>query len=285
MIITNLKGGLGNQMFQYALGRKLSLHNNDQIKLDISGYPRQNLRSYRLDAFNIVENIARAEEIKKFKYPYGILSMAWRRFSFKILRRFHIGWEPRLLAKLEKKQNVYLDGFWQSYRYLEDVVDVIKKDFTLKEPLEKVCPELIHQIEATNSISLHIRRGDYVADTKTQKHHGSCSLDYYRQAVDLVAKKVVNPTFFIFSDGIDWVKNNLSISHPVIYVSNPELQDYHELILMSLCHHNIIANSSFSWWGAWLNDHSDKIVISPSRWVNNNSVKIDDLIPPTWIKI
>lgn len=269
-------------MFQYALGRKLALKNNDQLKLDISSYPKQNLRRYRLGGFEIVENIATAGEIKKIKYPFGLFSRIWRIFGFKILRQFYIGWEP---SALKKNGTFYLDGFWQSYKYFEDIEKVIKKDFSLKVSLENKVPELLAQITNANSVSLHIRRGDYVSDQKTQKHHGTCDLNYYTRAIDKIVEKISNPTFFIFSDDIEWVKHNLKTNYQVVYVSQPSLEDYEELILMSKCKHNIIANSSFSWWGAWLNSNSEKVVISPTKWMNDNSVKINDLIPPTWTKI
>ena len=282
MIILNLKGGLGNQMFQYALGRKLALKNNTALKLDISGYPRQTLRQYGLGDFNIVEEIATPEEVRKLKYPFGLCSKLARRFRFKILRRFHIGWEPGIL---EAGDNIYLDGFWQSYKYFDDVTETLKKEFTLKQPLSPASTELSAQILSADSISLHIRRGDYVSNPKTRKHHGICDLDYYRKAVKLITEKVPTPTFFVFSDDIDWVKQNLDIGFPTVYVSRPELGDSEELVLMSRCHHHIIANSSFSWWGAWLGINSEKIIISPTKWVNNNSVKMNDLIPKTWLKI
>lgn len=285
MIIVNLKGGLGNQMFQYALGRRLALKNNNELKLDISGYPRQNLRSYRLNNFNIAEKIATDDEVKKLKYPLGFFSKAWRRFSFKILRIHHVGWEPQALRLLEQKKNLYLDGFWQSYKFFDDIVDVLKRDFTLREPMENIRPDLLNKIKESNSVSIHIRRTDYVSTKRAQVYHGMCDLDYYQRALELIKDRVSNPAFFIFSDDIEWVKNNLPISDPALYVSQEGLEDYQELTLMSKCKHNIIANSSFSWWAAWLNSNPDKTVITPKQWFGNNSIKIDDIVLPTWTKI
>jgi len=284
MIIVNLKGGLGNQMFQYALGRKLALQNKTTLKLDTSGYPKQTLRKYGLPVFNIQENIASNEEVKHLKYPLGSISMAWRRFSFKILRRFHISWEPATLDRLEKKKDLYLDGFWQSYKYFDDIAEIIRQDFSLKEPLEKVSPELNEKIKGTNSVSIHIRRSDYL-NPKVQQQFGSCSLDYYAQAAKIIASKISDPVFFIFSDDVQWVKENLKLEFTMIAVSDYQLKDFQEMIAMSLCKHNIIANSSFSWWGAWLNGNPDKIVIAPNKWFNDGSLNIDDLIPPAWTKI
>ena len=278
MIIINLKGGLGNQMFQYALGRKLSLQNGAELKLDISGYSRQNPRAYRLGDFNIAENIARPEEIKKLKYPFGIFSMIWRRFSSKILRRFYIGWEPQVLAT---KDGSFIDGFWNSYKYFNGIADTIKRDFTLKEPLNKTHPELLNQISSASSISLHIRRGDYVANPT----HDICDLPYYYKAVQVIAEKVSSPAFFIFSDDIEWAKQNLRLDFPAIFVSSPEIKDTEELILMSHCRHNIIANSTFSWWAAWLNENENKIVVAPKKWNNTYQKYYQYLLPDNWLKI
>lgn len=282
MIIVNLKGGLGNQMFQYALGRKLAIKQNTNFKLDISGYPKQTLRQYGLSVFNIKEDIANETEIKSYKYPYGILSMAWRRFSFKILRRFHGGWEPEIL---NRTGNFYLDGFWQSYKYFDDIADIIRQDFSLKEPLASASPEFYKIITGANTVALHIRRSDYVTNTKVNQQFGSCSLGYYSQGAKLIAEKIGQPTFVIFSDDPEWVKNNLHLEHPMIFASDYALQDYQEMTAMSFCQHNIIANSSFSWWGAWLNSNPEKIVIAPNKWFNDGSIKEEDLIPPSWTKI
>jgi hypothetical protein len=283
MIIVNLKGGLGNQMFQYALGRKLALKNRDCFKLDITGYPRQTLRSYGLSAFRIKEDIASNATVKKFKYPFGLLSMAWRRFSFKVLRRFHTGWEP---AILEKKGNIYLDGFWQSYKYFSDIEDIIRADFKLKEPLESKSPALVRLIKDSASVSLHIRRTDYLTSSKHLAAFGSLPLSYYEQAIDFIKTKVQKPTLFIFSDDPAWVKANLpTASLETIYLADFKLPDYEELAVMSLCRHHIIANSTFSWWGAWLDPRPDKIVIAPAHWTKTGEPKTNDIIPTLWIKM
>jgi len=282
MIIVNLKGGLGNQMFQYALGRILALKNKDTLKLDTSGYPRQKLRAYGLDTFNIVENIATKKEIRKLKYPYSIFSMLWRRFSFKILQRHHIGWEPEAL---KRTGDIYLDGFWQSYKYFADQADIIKQDFSLKEPLENKYPDLVDKVKKTASVSLHIRRGDYANSKITNYYHGTCSPRYYREAIEIIKNKVTEPVFFIFTDEPAWAKANLQFIQPAVFVADYQLSDGEELALMKICQHNIIANSTFSWWGAWLNSHPDKIVIAPKKWANKDNEAFKDLIPPKWIRI
>lgn len=278
MIIVRLKGGLGNQLFQYALGRKLSIKNRDELKLDATGYDYDELRHYALKDFKINATLATPNEINKLKYPHGLISKVWRYFSFKILRRFHVGYEEEIL---KKTGDFYLDGFWQSYKYFNDITETIKKEFALKKELSEEATLLIKKIETSNSASLHIRRGDYV----NNNYHDLCSPQYYQKAINHLESKMSALTFFVFSDDIDWVKNNLKIKHPTEYVSNPKLSDSEELFLMSQCQNNIIANSSFSWWGAWLNNNPTKIVITPNRWVNSHGFKINDLIPPQWTKL
>ena len=293
MIIINLKGGLGNQMFQYAFGRKLSITEKVEIKIDKTGYDREHFRSYGLNIFNVVENFATEEEIKKNKYPYGVVSKGWRWLSFKILRQHHVGWEPKTFSYLKQKvaqnKNVYIDGYWQSFKYFEDIKNVLVEDFSLKIPLEQTHPELIAQIISTNSVALSIRRTDYLWP-QNLKTIGICSAGYYKKAIEFIAPKITDPTFFVITDDLDWAKQNIDFkNHPVVYVSelrkNNTINFHQEMMIMSKCKHNIIANSSFSWWPAWLYNNPDKIVIAPDIWFNNGTIKIDDIIPSTWIKL
>ena len=286
MIIVNLKGGLGNQMFEYALGRRLSLERKTSLKFDISGFPFDHQRDYSLSYFNITGEIATADKIRSLKYPYGFLSKVWRKFKFKILRVHNIGYEPQNILHGD---NLYLDGYWQSFKYFENIRETLLKDFSLKIDLQKTHPDLLDQAIKNNSVALAVRRTDYLLP-ENLKWLGVCSIDYYKKAIELIEKKVSNPIFFIVCDDLTWVKKNINFNHhPVVYVSElrqtKSITDYQELILMSKCKHNIIANSSFSWWPAWLNTNPDKIVIAPDIWFNNGNIKIDDIIPSTWIKL
>ena len=280
MIIVQLAGGLANQMFQYAFGRALSLKNSDKLKLDTTGYTTKNFRQYRLGAYNIKAEIATSEEIKKLKLPYGLLSRFVRGFRSRILRVQNIDFNPGLL---EKKGDQYLTGFFQSEEYFKDIRGVILNDLTLIKPLSIKAEEYLKQIkQAKASVSLHVRRTDYVTNAAANEHHGICSLMYYEKAIEFLVNKFSGTTFFIFSDDIDWCKENLKIKQPVIYIEG--LEDYEDLYLMSQCQHNIIANSSFSWWGAWLNENEDKIVIAPTKWANVKNIH-KDIVPQNWIKI
>ncbi len=286
MIIINLKGGLGNQMFQYAFGRQLSITKKIELKLDKTGYDKNKYRSYSLDVFNTQADFATDEEIAKLKYPWGLVSKGWRWFKFKILRLQYIGWFPDML---KVKDNSYIDGFWQSYKYFDDIIDVLAKEFSLKIPLEETHSELIKQMTSTNSVALSVRRTDYLWP-QNLRTIGICSANYYNKAIDLIASKIKNPYFFIVTDDLDWVKENIDFKgYPVFYVSelrkDNSINYYQEMMIMSKCKHGIIANSSFSWWPALLSINPDKIIIAPNPWFTISTVKTEDIIPPTWIKL
>ena len=284
MIIIKLNGGLGNQLFQYSLGKKLSIKNKDVFKLDLSDFTVDNPRSYSLGYFNIIENFASDEDINKIKKS-GVWKLVDKLKPY--CKRSAIKYKGYDFDQniLKLSGDFYLDGYWQSEKYFQDIEKIIKEEITLKESLPSKYTELIDKIKNSDSVSVHIRRGDYLSD-KISKIYAICPIEYYYKAIEKIKESCPNPHFFIFSDDINWVKQNLNIPHPKILVSGDnETKDYEELILMSLCQHNIIANSSFSWWGAWLNQNPSKIVISPDKWFNDKIGNAKDLIPENWIKL
>jgi len=239
-------------------------------------------RNYCLGAFNIVEKFASPDEIKKFKKNriYNLLveeQKPYHQRSF--VKERHFYFNPKI-SKLS--DNTYIEGYWQSEKYFKSIENIIRQEVTLKKPFFNKYKSLI---DKTNSIAIHIRKGDYVTDMKTNEAHGVCPLDYYYTAIKKIVESVALPHFFVFSDDITWAKNNLKIKHPVIFVSDKQNKNHEELMLMSMCKHQIIANSAFSWWGAWLNNNPNKIVIAPRKWFNNLSINTKDLIPEPWIKI
>lgn len=283
MIIIHLSGGLGNQMFQYALGRKMSIKNKDTFKLDQSFYTPGNKRTYELSGFNIIENIVSPEEISHIKLPYGLISKTVTEFKKRILRIFNIEFKP---AILEKKGDMYLDGFWQSEQYFTDIRDVLLKDFTLKNTLTGTPALVLEKIKNTsNSVSLHVRRGDYVAESGTNAYWGTLGPDYYNRAITALKNKIGSFSLFVFSDDVEWVKENMHFDYPTIFVSGYNSTNCEELVLMAACEHNIIANSSFSWWGAWLNTNPIKVVVAPKQWQIKAQHRAKDILPNSWIKI
>jgi hypothetical protein len=288
MIIVKLKGGLGNQLFQYAYGRKLSIQAETELKLDIGASPelfqKNAARSYRLDRFNIQAEIATLQEVEKLKYPMGLISRCVRAFEFRILNKHNIDFDRKCL---KKKNNVYKDGFWQSEKYFADIRPALLSELTLAQPLSGDAQRAKVAIdESAGAVSLHVRRGDYISDPGTNRWHGNIATpEYYAKAVAFMSERVANMELFIFSDDIGWVKKNIPLPSSAVFVSTPAIADYEELVLMGLCRHHIIANSSFSWWGAWLNPRKDKIVIAPSRWTNKIPDPHKNIIPPTWTRL
>lgn len=287
MVVTNIIGGLGNQMFQYAAGRALSLKCETDLRLDISGFANYGLhQGFELQRiFNCDTEIASKTNVRKV-LGWQSLSFVRRivlRPSMKKFRCKQFVVEPHFYywsGIRDLTGDCYLYGYWQSENYFVDVEAEIREDFTFKLPMQNNNAELAVHINNVNSISLHVRRGDYLNNTAT---YALCSRDYYKAAIDYIAERVEQPHFYIFSDDIAWVKNNLKINFPHHYVDwNHGSESYNDMRLMSLCQHNIIANSSFSWWGAWLNSSSEKIVVAPKCWFANGS-ETTDMLPSSWV--
>jgi hypothetical protein len=292
MIIIQLIGGLGNQMFQYAAGRAIACRNNTCLKLDTSLFENYMLRSYRLDCFNIVENFATNDEIKHLKPDRSQL------FSFCLnkLRQKITPWhEQNVIIEhafdfdpdvLKITGNAYIKGYWQSEKYFFDIAEIIRKDFTFKRGPDEVNKNILSTILRTNSVSLHIRRGDYVSNPETMETHGVLGIDYYLEALNFIENNVKDPEIFIFSDEISWAKANVRSDLPLHFIDHngPE-KDYEDLRLMINCKHHIIANSSFSWWGAWLGKNEGNLIVAPAKWFNTKCCNYDDLFPAEWLII
>lgn len=292
MIITDIIGGLGNQMFQYASGRALSLQRGQPLLLDVSGFTNYALHQgfELLGVFNCPVTVASMKDVQDVlgwqAYPFIKQRLMSPRWAF--LRNNHFIVEPYFSywANISQvPQSAYLVGYWQSERYFQSINEIIRADFSFKLPLNEKNTEFAQQISQVNAVSLHVRRGDYVQNPITLATHGLCSLDYYQAAIRVIAESVEQPHFFIFSDDITWVKANLKIPFPCYYLDhNQGAESYNDMRLMSLCQHHIIANSSFSWWGAWLNPNTSKIVIAPKQWFADNK-NTSDLLPRTWITL
>ena len=293
MIIVKIIGGLGNQMFQYALGRALAHMNNTELKLDIGEFEKHyKLHRYSLQHLNIDAEIATSDEINRLKSGnesrlISPLLKVFRKIYKKNAVRNYVT-ENKFsfdASILSLGDNAYLDGYWQSEKYFIDIQDIIRQEFRLKTPPDWNNESIIEQIGTVNSVAVHIRRGDYVSDQNANSVHGTASLEYYTKAAKKIMNSTKSPIFFIFSDDPEWVKKNLNLPSSMIFVDHngPE-KNYEDLRLMSLCKHHIIANSTFSWWGTWLAKHKDQKVIAPLRWFNND-VNTNDLIPDRWERI
>jgi hypothetical protein len=300
MIIVRLKGGLGNQMFQYAFGRRLALDNDVPLKLDtVSGFENDFYkRSYGLGHFRIVENIASREEVMRFRriessglrgWLYRLINLFRRRSQrHSVLREHRVSRFD--LRVLKGSTNVLIDGYWQSEKYFQPINDLIRKEFQVKSPLEDLNLVLANEIRKSNSVCLHLRRysasGNEV-NCSAVKKHGVLSPEYYYRGLRYLTNRQSKLHCFVFSDSPDWTEENLRLSCPSTFVTHnhEKGKDYEDLRLMSLCKHHIIANSTFSWWGAWLCTYPEKIVIAPKRWFKEPGRDTRDLIPDSWYRI
>jgi hypothetical protein len=281
MVIIKLKGGLGNQLFQYAYGRVLAIKNNVEVRYEFEGKSGDTAREYKLGFFNTKAPFPTPEESRKVKKSYGMFSTINDLFKKKILRQYNIGYVPSTLLK----KSGYVEGYWQSYKYLNQIKKELLQEIQLKNPIDIKYAELIKQMRDTQSVSVHIRRGDYINDPKTKAEHYCFGIEYYNEAFEIIREKIKSPTLFIFSDDIIWAKDNVRTDIPTIFISDENILDYESFILATYCKNHIIANSSFSFWIAWLDQKPEKIVLAPKKWNNRYQSKYKDLLPPEWITI
>jgi len=281
-------------MFQYAAGRALALKYRESHSLELSGFEgcRFN-RQYDLGrVFCCDAEIASRKDVRQLigwrSHPFVMRLLRRRQCSFLRGPRLHFESEPFSEYKtdfLSFSDHCVLVGYWQSEKYFQAFEEDIRREFSFMAPLVGLSKDIADNINSCNSVSLHIRRGDYISDSKTAETLTLCSLNYYRKGIEYIAERVDTPEFYIFSDDISWVKENLNVDFPCCYVDhNHDEQSFNDMHLMSLCRHHIIANSSFSWWGAWLNARRDKIVVAPRLWFANGQ-EARDILPESWVQM
>lgn len=288
MIVARIIGGLGNQMFEYAAARAASLRNNIPLRLDLNAFQTYDLHEYGLNNFNIVAQVARPSEYVVGN-PKSIFGRVSRRLGFRTRLEIYLenglAFDSKVLALAD---NTYLDGYWQCERYFSDFEKQIRDDFHFKSAPDTVNQTYLNQINSVNAVSVHIRRGDYVNNPTVNAIHGLCDIDYYQRAVEFLYSRIQskNLHFFVFSDDPGWVKRNINLGLETTFVShNDASKNYEDMRLMSTCNHHIIANSSFSWWGAWLNPSKEKIVIAPKQWFKSNTLSSADIVPDLWNRL
>lgn len=290
MIIARITSGLGNQLFQYALGRSLSLRRGQPLYVDLSyyrqAYATDTLRAFRLDAFRAPYTVLNTSPYRYVAKATRLLPNRTLKPVFQFVRERQFHFDADVLNA--RARFLTLSGFWQSERYFADCADVLRRELTFKQALSPSGQSVAQIIEAAQTpVSVHIRRGDYVSHSEFSRTFGFVGLEYYRAAIARVTAGVPNPTLFVFSDDPVWVRQHLTPAVPHVFVSSagPDA-DLDDLHLMSRCHHHIIANSSFSWWGAWLNPRPDKLVIAPDRWfADKPDCDTSDLIPAGWHRL
>lgn len=285
MIIIKLQGGLGNQLFQYAIGRTLEKRYKKEVKYDLSFYSNNKKftpRSYLLDNFNTAVKIASDREINETR---PIFSYLIKKIINKIFyKKYHIFYEPDFLESLKNKDSAYLEGYWQSFCYVEPYLEDLKKEITLKIAPSDLFKKMSDEVSGSGSTAIHIRRGDYVANGSSLV---AVNISYYQKAIDFISEKTNKSRYYIFTDDVEWVKKNFNFleGKSVAYVSSLGLNDYEELILMAQCSNFVIANSSFSWWGAILSQNKDATIICPKDWKNIYLKNDENLCPKEWVRI
>ena len=289
MIIVKLMGGLGNQMFQYSFARFLSLKFNHDIKLDINFLldrkPVLNFtyRDFELNNFNFNYEFVKDYDLNLFKF--NLYNKFITKFRLKS-SNLYLREGSSDISKIPFSKNIYLDGFWQNEKYFLEIRETLLEDFNLTNYLVSQHQYILNENFNHNTISVHIRRGDYITNDHNNSYHGTCSIDYYLSSINYIKKYINNPKFLFFSDDIEWVIENFNtLNINKVFITNEiSKNSISDLFLMTQCRHNIIANSTFSWWGAWLNNNTSKIVIAPSKWTNVDNSHLENIIPNTWIR-
>jgi len=285
-VVVGLSGGLGNQMFQYAAGRSLATRLGAPLVLDLTWFCGQDAREFVLDRFHINAAL-------HTRYPW--LLRPGCAFLSRVTRR----WFPRIMgvpvwresylgsygAFEGLREPVYLEGYWQSEKYFLEASELLIQDFTLVEDMPAVCEVILHDMQSYDAICVHVRRGDYVSNPVAAETHGTLSIEYYKNGVAEICAELEKPKCYVFSDDPEWVRSNLSFDCSMVVVDvNGPAQACLDLMLMAGCKHFVIANSSLSWWGAWLGRFHQKQVIAPRRWFLFNEKKTHDLLPDSWLQ-
>jgi len=302
MIVTKIHAGLGNQLFQYATGRALSIHLNTELKLDLTFYDNlDNKNAYRLNRFNLETKQSNNQEFEYLRnvsnvpFPYRVLKkLGIRRYPY--FKNTHI-LEQEIIELLNSSSlnfdNYYLEGWFANENYFKDYRSTIIFDLNADFLLVEANLNMQHEIKNSNSVSVHIRRGDYLSNS----YFKTLPITYYKNAIEKIKVDIDTPKFFFFSNDIEWTKNNFKDVQNAIFIeknskadtSFSTTGDIEDLMLMRSCKHNIIANSTFSWWGAWLNENPSKKVYFPSGWYNDakaqKQFEKNSFIPSGWIKI
>ena len=283
-VVVGLSGGLGNQMFQYATGRSLAVRLGAPMVLDLSWFGGQVERQFALNPFRIVA-------VQRSQYPWlpprgrAVASRFSRRWlpsmmGVSVWREPHFHYSSDFTSLCEP---LFLEGYWQSERYFREIRPLLLREFALRESLPIACAKLLDEINKCDAICVHVRRGDYLSNPVAAKVHGTCTVDYYRSGIGELCQGLASPHCFVFSDDPDWVRASLTFDFPMTVVDVNGSKDAHlDLALMAACRHFLIANSSLSWWGAWLGTHADKRVIAPKRWFLTSDKDTRDLLPESW---
>lgn len=285
MKIIRILGGLGNQMFQYAFYKAMEKR-FPNVKADLTGFKGYDLHNgFELER---IFDIRLNKTNPLIKDLYNSDNRNWFLRKLRRLLKLKKAYksEQDLFSfdreVFQDSEIIYYWGYWQNQDYFLDMTEMLKEDFSFNQSLVGQNRETSKDIETSNSVSIHVRRGDYLIDPLLGE---ICQKEYYLQAIALIKEKVSTPKFFVFSDDIQWCQENLNIEDGVFVNWNKGTDSYIDMQLMSYCKHNIIANSSFSWWGAWLNQYPEKMIIGPKKWVNDVRFRYASPLPKEWMRL
>jgi hypothetical protein len=301
-VVVCLFGGLGNQMFQYAAGRSLAIRTGSRLLLDATGFTLpQARRAYALDGYPLAaearfDGYGHPPRTSSVRFPAAKLHR-WIDRAARLLRARNIpigrmagehtfsvfnensfDFDPRMR---ECGPRTYLVGYWQSERYFADIAGLVRQELTYLRAPDAANAQWLARIRAANAVCVHVRRGDYLLAAHF-RHHGLCSADYYRRAIRLMRERVAAPQFFVFSDDWPWCREHLAAPDMVVVDANQPEAGQDELRLMAACRHHVIANSSLSWWAAWLGTTPGQVVVAPTPWFTHRS-ETPDLLPAGWV--
>lgn len=286
MIIVRIVGGLGNQMFCYAYAKTLE-QKGYTVKIDISTYESYTLHGgFQLDKYDMDLPYSTKEENKSY-YSNSVLARIMRKIG---IRSSNVIKEKNLLFDeilIKVEDNNFISGYFQSEKYFINIRDILLKQFTIKQNISSYTHDIADKIKKrSNSCSIHIRRGDFT-NSNNISIHGVCPAEYYLSAIKYLKQKTDIEEYFIFSDDIKWCKENLQVEKATFIENTKQRIPHEDIYLMSLCKNNIIANSTFSWWGAWLNQNNKKIVIAPKQWFADETMEniATDIVPIDWIRL
>ena len=293
MVIVRFKGGMGNQMFQYAFGRQLAHQLGETLTFDPTNLLFRNAppefvyRNYDLDVFQ--------PEVTTFLAPPALLAPVYNlkiarlsglvnrvvRGGKSVVKEPHFHFSPETLK--EARAGVIYDGWWQSQKYFADVEARVRRDFRFSRPIIPASQALLRRVEATNAICLNVRRTDFLkVDTLN-----ATNLEYFLRGARYLEERVDKPHFFVFSDDIEWCREHIELGHPTEFVGHEHkgFKFGNYMQLMTRCKHYLIPNSSFAWWAAWLNTGADKIVVAPKNWFTDPAIDTSDLVPGGWVRL
>ena len=281
-VTIRLNGGLGNQMFQYAAARAIALANSASVELDMSWFGSDPARTYALGPFAIAAKpkIYLLDRVKKPRFLAKWLRN--RNTRLPVFEEAHFHYDAEVLRM---EPPVLLKGYFQSERYFASISQQIAKDFKIQTQPSAKALNILRRIGETDAICVHFRRGDYIQKPKINAIHGTSSMEYYTSALEWVLRGLAHPHLFVFSDEPDWVRDHFKPHIPMTLVDMHSAEEAHEdMRLMAACQHFVIANSTFSWWAAWLGTHNGKRVAAPKRWFQSSEHDTRDLLPESWQK-